>query len=75
MNLPGISPSTPSPAMSDKQLVIETVSKLPDAASLDDIRANLQLMASLREGLADSDAGRVIPHEQIKREFRSWITS
>jgi len=61
--------------MSDKQQVIEAVSKLPDSASLDDIRANLQLMASLREGLADSDAGRVIPHEQVKREFRSWITN
>ncbi len=61
--------------MSDKQKVIEAVSRLPESATLEDIRANLQLMANLREGLADADAGRVIPHEQVKREFRSWITS
>ena len=47
--------------MSDKQKVIEAVSKLPESATLEDIRANLQLMANLREGLADADAGRVIP--------------
>ena len=61
--------------MSDKQKDIEAVSKLPESATLEDIRAKLQLMANLREGLADADAGRVIPHEQVKREFRSWITS
>jgi predicted transcriptional regulator len=59
--------------MSDKQTVIDVVSKLPETATLDDIRANLQLMAKLREGLADADAGRAVPHEQVKREFRSWI--
>lgn len=61
--------------MSDKQQVIDVVSKLPDTATFEDIRANLQLMANLRDGLADADAGRVVPHEQVKREFRSWITN
>ena len=61
--------------MSDKQKVIAAVNKLPESATLEDIRANLQLMANLREGLADAEAGRVVPHEQVKREFRSWITS
>lgn len=61
--------------MSDKQVVIDAVSKLPDTAKLDDILANLTLLAKIREGLADADAGRVVPHEQVKREFRSWITN
>ena len=61
--------------MSDKQTVIEAVSRLPDTATLDDILDDLTLLARIREGLADAEAGRVIPHEQVKREFRSWITS
>jgi predicted transcriptional regulator len=61
--------------MSDKQIVIDAVQKLPEDAKLDDIVANLELLAKIREGHADADAERVIPHEQVKREFRSWITS
>lgn len=61
--------------MSDKQTVLETVGKLPDDAKLEDILANLTLLARLREGLADSEAGRVLPHEDVKREFQSWITN
>lgn len=61
--------------MSDKQIVIDAIRKLPDDAKLEDIMANLELMTRIREGHADADAGRVIPHEQVKREFRSWITS
>lgn len=61
--------------MNDKEIVIDAVRKLPEDAKLDDILANLELLAKIREGHADADAGRVVPHEQIKREFRSWITS
>lgn len=61
--------------MSDKQIVIDALRKLPEDAKLDDIMANLELLARIREGHADADAGRVIPHDQIKRELRSWITS
>jgi len=61
--------------MSDKQIVIDALRKLPDDAKLADILANLELLARIREGHADADAGRVVPHEQLKREFRSWTTS
>jgi predicted transcriptional regulator len=61
--------------MSDKQIVIDAVRKLPEDARLDDIVANLELLARIREGHADADAGRVVSHEQVKREFRSWITN
>lgn len=61
--------------MSDKQTVMSALSKLPETAKLDEILESLMLLARLRAGLADADAGRVVPHEQIKREFRSWITN
>lgn len=61
--------------MSDKQIVMDSIRKLPDDAKLDDIVATVELLARIREGHADADAGRVVPHEQVKREFRSWITN
>jgi predicted transcriptional regulator len=58
--------------MSDKQAVLEAVGQMPDSASLDRIVDELALLKSLREGLADSDADRVIPHEEVKKRFSSW---
>ena len=60
--------------MSDKQAVLEAVSQMPDDATLRQINAELDLLAALREGVADSRAGRVVPHEEIKRQYEAWLT-
>ena len=59
--------------MSDKQAVLEAVGQMPDSLTLDQIRRELELLAALREGLADSKAGRVIPHAEIKRKYAAWL--
>ena len=61
--------------MSDKEAVLQAIRHLPDDVSLDDIRAEVALLAKIREGITDADAGRVVPHEQIERELRTWITN
>ena len=60
--------------MSDKQAVLETIGQMPDTASLEQIRDQLALLKSLREGWADSEAGRVIPHEEVKKRFTAWLS-
>ena len=60
--------------MSDKQAVLEAVSQMPDDARFRQISAELDLIAALREGVADSRAGRVVPHEEIKRQYEAWLT-
>jgi len=60
--------------MSDKQAVLEAVSSMPDSLTLDEIRAELELLSKLREAEADIAAGRVIPHEEVKRRFSEWLT-
>jgi predicted transcriptional regulator len=60
--------------MSDKQAVLEAVRQMPDDATLRQINAELDLLAALREGVADSRAGRVVPHEEIKRQYEAWLT-
>jgi predicted transcriptional regulator len=60
--------------MSDKQLVMDLLKKLPDDAKLKDIGREIEFLAAIREGEEQADRGEVVPHEQVKREFASWIS-
>jgi predicted transcriptional regulator len=60
--------------MSNKQLVLETVQGMPDEASLEEILEQLAILATIRRGEADADAGRVIPQEEVKMRISQWIT-
>ncbi|MBK9656375.1 MAG: hypothetical protein IPO66_13270 [Rhodanobacteraceae bacterium] len=42
---------------------------LPPGATWDDVRYQIELRASIERGLADSRAGRLIPVEELLREF------
>ena len=60
--------------MSDKQLVVELLNRLPEDAKLADIGAEIEFLAAIREGEEQADRGEVVPHEQVKREFATWIS-
>lgn len=60
--------------MSDKQAVLEAVSQMPDTLTMKQIRAELDLLAALSEGLADAEAGRVVSHEEIKRQHAECLS-
>ena len=60
--------------MSDKQLVIELLNRLPEDAKLQDIGKEIEFLAAIREGEEQADRGEVVPHEQVKKEFASWIS-
>ena len=60
--------------MSDKQLVVELLNRLPEDTKLADIGAEIEFLAAIREGEEQADRGEVVPHEQVKREFASWIS-
>lgn len=60
--------------MSDRQLVIEAVQKMPEAASLEDIVDELEMLASIREGLAQSERGEGVPHERVTAMVDEWIS-
>ena len=41
------------------------VDQLPEHASWDDLLYEIYVRQSIERGLADADAGRVIPHEEV----------
>lgn len=53
-----------------KKQVRELLDRLPDGCSLEDILYHLYVFQKIGDGLADADAGRVIPHEQVEEELR-----
>ena len=60
--------------MKDKEVAIQTISKLPEDASMEEIAEELQIMAALRKGKADVKAGRVKSHAQVEKMFETWIS-
>ena len=60
--------------MSDKELVQDLLKRLPADAKLADIGREIEFLAAVREGEEQANRGEVVPHEQVRREFTSWIT-
>ncbi len=60
--------------MNDKQTVLELLQRLPDDVELKDIHSELEFLAAIREGEEQADRRELIPHQQVKKEFASWIT-
>jgi predicted transcriptional regulator len=60
--------------MSDKQLVVELLKRLPADVKLRAIGKEIEFLAAIREGEEQADRGEVIAHEEVKRAFSSWIS-
>jgi predicted transcriptional regulator len=54
-----------------KQRAIEALETLPEDATLEDAIERLCFIAKVEEGLRQSEAGELIPHEEIKKQFLS----
>ncbi len=54
---------------SAKDAARQIIDRLPDQATWDDIMYELYVKQKIEEGLADIEAGRTIPHEQVKAEL------
>mgnify|MGYP003566021935 CR=1 FL=1 len=58
--------------MSLKQEAIDSIAKLPDTASLEEIMYRLYVLGKLKEGKDAVKKGKVIPLEELKREIQTW---
>lgn len=61
--------------MTSKEKVLSAVQELPDDSSIDDIADRIDFMAAVQRGLDELDAGKGIPHAEVKKELASWLTS
>ena len=61
--------------MSDKELVLELVQKLPEDSTLDQIYREVSFVAGLRVAEEQADQGELIDHARIREELHTRTTS
>lgn len=60
--------------MTAKETVRALLDRLPDDCSLDDVLYHLYVVHAVGRGLADDEAGRIIPNEQAAADLRrKWL--
>ena len=55
-----------------KEEVEALLERLPDDATFEDIQYHIYVLEKIRRGIEDIDAGRVVPHDEVVREFERW---
>jgi hypothetical protein len=56
-----------------KELITELVQKQPDDSSYDEILRKLAFDLMVKRGLKDSDEGRTITNEEMRRRINTWL--
>ena len=57
---------------SAKEQIAKVLQDQPDDRSYDEILRELAFARMVARGLADSDAGKMISHEEIGRRIKTW---
>lgn len=55
-----------------KDQVRELLESLPEDASYEDIQYHIYVRQQVERGVADAEAGRVIPHEEVMKRLNKW---
>lgn len=55
-----------------KETMTEIIAQLPDDSTYDEILRELAFARMVRRGLSDSDEGRVIEDDEVRRKIESW---
>ena len=55
-----------------KEIIIESIKRLPDECSPEDIMYRINLVAQVLEGIQDAEAGRVITTEELLERVDQW---
>jgi predicted transcriptional regulator len=60
--------------MSAKEIVLETVAKMSDRATMEEIAERIAILAAIRRGEEAANQGKVISHKEMKKRAESWNT-
>lgn len=55
----------------EKQRALDAIKSLPEQATIEDAIERLCFIAKIEEGLRQSDAGQLVPHDEVKKRFAS----
>jgi predicted transcriptional regulator len=55
-----------------KETAIESIKRLPDECTIEDIMYRIDLVAQIYEGVKDADSGRLITTEELLERVDKW---
>jgi len=55
-----------------REEALDTISRMPDTATIDDIMYRLYVLDKIRKGLDAVERGEVVSHEELLREIETW---
>ena len=55
-----------------KEMALEIINELPDTVSIRDIIESLYIRMKVEQGLNDVKEGKLISHEELKKELAEW---
>ncbi len=56
----------------DKQIAVDALNRMSETATLAEISERFAILAGLRRGQSDIDAGRVVTQEEAKQRSAAW---
>ena len=58
-----------------KEEAIQLIESLPANCTMEEIQYHLHVRDKIRRGLAAADEGRVVSHDEVKRQVQQWLGS
>ena len=55
-----------------KEATIETIKRLPDDCTVDDIMYEINFISQVYEGLQDAEKGNLISTDELLEKVKSW---
>jgi hypothetical protein len=59
--------------MSDKEMVLDVIQRLPKSATLRQIRERVEFLSAIKEGEDSLDRGEGVPQEKVEKQFAAWV--
>jgi predicted transcriptional regulator len=59
--------------MTAKERVVQSISQMPDDATIDEILEELLVQVKIEEGLRQLDSGEGIEHDEVARRMAKWL--
>jgi predicted transcriptional regulator len=58
-----------------KESLVELVQRLPEECTWDDVMYQIYVRQKIEESIQEADEGKLIPHEEVFREFEQCSPS
>lgn len=57
----------------DKKKMIDSLSDLPEKATVEEAMERLYLLAKIEKGIKQADEGQCVSHEEAKEKMKKWL--